>query len=192
MLVLDGKTESLGDKVEFKVESTIDPALPIQDRKEVLAFLQTVSKSANAAGALRASLTELTDESKSVRNVLKRSNLSTPELSEQARAIAKRLDDFSLQLNGDSNKQYFRVLSEPTISSRINGVLRGASNSTHGPTKTQREQFEIGQSQLEQASSELKSFVEDEVLPLREALDEAGIPWTKGRKIPEVSAGTKN
>lgn len=187
MLVNDGKTESLGEKVEFKVESTIDPALPIQDRAEVLEFLQTVSKSANAASALRSSLTELTDEAESIRNVLKRSNLSTPELIEQARTISKRLTDFDLKLNGDSNKRYFAVLSEPTISSRINGVLFGASNSTHGPTQTQREQFEIAQGQLEQASSDLKAFVEDEVLPFRETLDDAGIPWTKGREIPEVS-----
>ena len=185
MIVKNGKSESLGEPVEFEVQSIIDPSLPIQDRQEVLAFLQNVSKAANAANALRSQLSDRVEELDSVLNVLNRSSAATAELVTQATSIKAKLSAFDLKVNGDANKQTYAVETEPTISGRLNNVLFGASNSTHGPSQTQREQYQIAIGQLSTVSEEFKTFVQAEFVPLREALDNAGVPWTKGRELPD-------
>lgn len=182
-LLRDGTVESLGEQLEFEVESIVDPALPMQDREEVLDFLQAVSKCTNAARALASTLDDLQTESNSIGEVLQKSNAGTPDLIKQSESIADRIQEFDLAINGDANKRYFAVLDEPTVSSRLNSVLFGASNSTHGPTNTHREQYEIAKSQLASIGDELTSFIDDVVIPFRKQLDEAQIPWTKGRDI---------
>ena len=85
VVLRNGKADSLGEPVEFKVESVVDPALPMQDRAEVLEFLTAVSKTANAAEALRSSLAERKEQISSVRNVLNRSNLATANFDDQSK-----------------------------------------------------------------------------------------------------------
>ena len=185
-VVEGGKSESLGDAVEFEVESVIDPALPPAERGEVLAFLKDVSNAASSASALRSKLTERMVELQAIQNVLDRTDAATPELVEKANEIHQQLQAFDLSINGDSNKRTFAVETEPTISGRLNNVLFGVSNSTHGPTQTHREQFEIAKTQLKEKAGEFRDFVENKILPLRTALDAAGVPWTSGRAIPDL------
>ncbi len=185
-LTQDAKSEPLGEAVTFEVESIVKPSLAMQDREEVLEFLAEVSRSANRASALRSQLTDRIAEIDSVQNVLKRSGSATKQLIAQASEIEKRLQTFDLKVNGDSNKGYYAVEQEPTISSRLNNVLFGASNSTHGPTQTHRQQFEIAVKQLDTIAGEFQDFVSDQMIPFRESLDEAGLPWTKGRALPNL------
>ena len=182
--VVDGKKEPLTETVTFQVESIVDPALPIQERKEVLEFLASVSQSSSAANALRSKLADRLEEIDAIQNVLRRSGAATDELVTKANEIEKRLQEFDLKINGDSNKGYFSVEQEPTIGSRLNNVLFAAGNSTHGPTKTHRQQFEIATKQLDSITEEFVDLVNDQFVPFRQSLDAAGIPWTKGRKIP--------
>lgn len=184
-VVENGKSESLTDPVEFDVESIVDPALPMQERAEVLKFLASVSQCANASNALRTKLGDRLAEIKSVRDVLNRSSTATPELSEAAIKVQKRLQQFDLKINGDSNKGYYAVDQEPSINGRLNNVLFGASNSTHGPTQTHREQFEIAKNQLELVATEFKEFSSATITPYYKVLDAAGVPWTKGRDVPQ-------
>ncbi|MEM9412282.1 MAG: hypothetical protein AAGA30_14295, partial [Planctomycetota bacterium] len=185
VLIQNGTTEALGDAVNFKVESIIDPALPINDRNEALEFLTLVADTTNAANALRSILSKHIEEIDSVQRVLRRSNRATEDLNSKANEIEKQLQEFDLKVSGDANKRYYAVDTEPTINSRLNGILYGASNSTHGPTQTHREQYEIATAQLAATSDELQEFIETEIVPLRESLDEAGLPWTQGRKLPQ-------
>ena len=66
----------------------------------------------------------------------------------RAKEIESQIQEFDLSINGDSNKRFYSADSEPSISGRLRNVLFAASNSTHGPTKTHREQYEIARKQL--------------------------------------------
>ena len=186
ILLDDGEARALTDAVEFEVESVIDPALPIQDRQEVLDFLVSVSRSASTANALGSKLTGRLAEIESIQQVLRRAKQGTPELANEAHKIYLRLQEFNLEINGDSNKRYYRVDSVPTVSSRLNGILFGASNSTHGPTTTHREQFEIARNQLAELTGQFREFIDENVTDYYRRLDEAGVPWTKGRDLPDT------
>ena len=184
MLATDGKSESLSEPVSFEVESIIDPALPAQDRAEVLSFLKKVADASNTNNAIRVSLTEYIQEVESVQNMLNRTDKTTDELRAMARSLELKLKELDLKINGDSTKRLYAVDSVPTAASRINNVLFGASNSSHGPTETHRQQFEIAEKQLTELAAELQLFFEEHLVPFRTVLDEAGVPWTKGRAIP--------
>ena len=186
MLVSADASESLAEPVSFEVESIVDSALPAQDRGEVLAFLQDVSKSANTAAALRGKLSKRIEELNSVQTMLARTAMATQEQTAKARELELRLQEFDLAINGDATKRYYAVESEPTVSSRINSVLFSASNSTHGPTETHRQQYQIATEQLAEVIAEFSDFVESDLEPFQESLDEAGLPWTTGRAIPGI------
>ena len=183
-LAAGGQIESLGPPVPFEVESIIDPALPAQDRVEVLEFLQSVAKASFQSTALRTTLKEYADELDAVRSMLKRTDKATDDLNATARELQLQLKELENKINGDATKRYYAVDTEPTVNQRINNVLFSASNSTHGPTQTHRQQFEIAVNQLDDVTAQIKAFASDYLQPLRSALDEAEVPWTKGREIP--------
>ena len=58
--------------------------------------------------------------------------------------------------------------------------------SIHGPTGTDRRQFEIAKERFSEQREILERVLEDDLPKLRKALDEAGVPWTRGRPLPEV------
>ena len=57
---------------------------------------------------------------------------------------------------------------------------------SEGPTGTHKRQLEIAIQQYTELESEFRKIVEEDVPLMRETLDEAGVTWTKGRKIPSL------
>ena len=57
----DGKAESLGAPTEFKVESIVQPTLPMQDRTEVIAFIKEMGLYVNKTYAASQQLIERVD-----------------------------------------------------------------------------------------------------------------------------------
>ncbi len=63
-------------------------------------------------------------------------------------------------------------------------MMFGAMGSTEGPTGTHRRQLEIAEEEYKEVIGDLKKLVEKELPKLHRQLDDAGAPWTPGRKIP--------
>lgn len=69
------------------------------------------------------------------------------------------------------------------VPSRLYGASRGR-NSTHGPTKTHRRQYEIAAERFAEVHPKLQNLTGKELEKLYEQLEKAGVPWTAGRPVP--------
>ena len=107
------------------------------------------------------------------------------ELLDQAREVELKLIAAREKINGDPTRDERYENSYPSISSRIGNALFGTFRSSYGPTGTHRQQFEIAQEEFAEVVDELKSVLDDDYEALKSAMDDAGVPWTPGRELPE-------
>ena len=94
---------------------------------------------------------------------------------------AKRRSGRKSRRSGTPNK--FKSAGIPSIRSRF-GNARSGGFSAHGPTKTQRQQFAIAKDEYKAVEAEIRVLLEEAVPALMKKLDEAGVPWSKGRPLP--------
>ena len=125
------------------------------------------------------------NSSKPIRRVIRESSELDPALENEVRELEVRLMDINEKFNGDPTKSRRNEPSAPGLNSRLRNMMFGAMGSTEGPTGTHRRQYEIAGEQFEAVVGDLRTLVEDDMAALHEKLDEAGAPWTPGRKIPE-------
>ena len=183
--IVDGKEESLGDAIEFEVESIMKPTLEPQDRKEVFAFLEEAGLMANKVSAASSVLGEREEQLTSLISTIRNHPKGTAELVAKANKLQKRLADYKLKLNGDDMKDDKWMMTAPGISSRIRGAMFGGMRGTYGITKSTKEQYEIGVKEFEEIREDLFKLLDEELEAFEDEVDEAGIPWTQGRDLPE-------
>ena len=183
--VIDGKEESLGDALSFEVESIMEPTLKMQDRKEVIAYMKEAGLMANKISAASSVLNDREEQLGNLIQTISSHPDGTVELVEKANALKKRLSDYKLKLNGDDMKSDKWMRTVPGISSRIRGALFGSMRGTYGPTKAAKEQYDIGVEEFEEIKDDLFKLLDEELEAFEDEVDEAGIPWTPGRDLPE-------
>ena len=176
----------LGKKQAFEVKSIVEPTLPIQDRAEVLAFYEEVNQLRNSVSAANRSIEKALEEIDEIKTAIKRSPNGTPELMKETRQLELSFKNAERTLSGDQTRSSRFIVTEPSISSRIGRVMFGSRGSTYGPTKTHQEQFAIASESYSEVAGDIKKLVEDDLPALRTKLDEAKIPWTTGRPIPDL------
>ena len=183
--VADGKEESLGEAVEFEVESIVKPTLEMQDREEVIAFTKEAGLMMNKMMAISSTLGDRIDQVDGLIGTIRNHPSGTAELVAKANDLKKRLSDYNRQLSGDEIKSAKWIMAEPGIQSRIRGAIFGSMRGTYGITKAAKEQYWIGVEQFSEIEDGLVKLIEDEMEAFEDEVDEAGIPWTEGRDLPE-------
>jgi formiminotetrahydrofolate cyclodeaminase len=56
---------------------------------------------------------------------------------------------------------------------------------TYGITKAAKEQYKIGVEEFEEIQDDLFKLLHEEIEAFEDEVDEAGVPWTKGRDLPK-------
>lgn len=181
-----GEIAKLGESQTIEVVSIVDPSIEPQSVEETLAFQMDVAKLQDAIRATSESLAEVTGRMDAIKSAISRSPNGTPELMKQARALELKLDAAAKPLSGDEVKESKFEQVVPTIGRRVGSALFGSMRNTYGITQTQREQVEIAREEFSTVSAEIKRLLEVDVKSFEELLNEAGIPWTAGRAIPDV------
>ena len=74
--------------------------------------------------------------------------------------------------------------STPTVLRRIGQVAGGHWDTRQGPTATQRESLRIARAEFSAVSGELLELIGTQLPLFEAAMEEAGAPWTPGRKLP--------
>ena len=183
--VADGKEESLGDAVEFDVESIMKPSLETQDREEVIAYLKEVGLFSNKVSAASSVLDDRVEQIGNLIQTIGSHPNGTAELVQKANDLNKRLADYKLKLSGDDLKTAKWMRTVPGIRSRISGAMFGGMRGTYGLTKAAKEQYEIGVEEFGEIEGDLFKLLDEEIEAFEDEVDEAGIPWTEGRDLPE-------
>ena len=178
------QTKQIGEPVEFQVQAILEPTLPSADRQQILEFQKKVAQLQQAVSALSTTLNEAIEDVQQAKKVI--TNGRTPiELLDQARDVEIKLIDAREKITGDSTRGDRFENDYPSINSRISNALFGSLSSSYGPTGTNRRQFEIAQEEFSEIAEELKGVLENEYAALKVAMDEAGVPWTPGRVLPD-------
>ncbi len=94
--------------------------------------------------------------------------------------------DIMEKFNGDPTKARRNESAYSGFNGRMRTMMMGAMGSTEGPTGTHRKQYDIVSQEFSEVIGDLKQLVEVDVPALNAKLDEAGAPWTPGRKIPDL------
>ena len=184
--IMDGEHKSLCEKTPFEVKSIVEPTLPLQDRAEVLAFLDDVDSLSNAINASSSSLSECLEELDEIESTLKSTTKSTPDLMKATRELELAVKKIQVRMSGDPVKGGRYVETEPSIQQRLGMVRWGARGGTHGPTETHRQQYQIAKESYAEIADEIRQMIESDLVELRAQLDAAEIPWTTGRAIPKL------
>ena len=183
---VNGEITKLGDSRAFEVVSIVDPAIEPQDIEETIEFQKEVAKLSNSIRAAGTLLSDAEEQMAEIKTTVATHPNGSAELMKEARTLELALKAASRSLNGDAVKsaKYEQVV--PSIGQRVRGALFGTMGHTYGVTATQREQVEIAREEFGKVAEEIENLLDVDMKVFQEQLDEAEIPWTKGRPIPKT------
>ncbi|HYM28453.1 MAG TPA: hypothetical protein VET66_09905, partial [Steroidobacteraceae bacterium] len=107
--------------------------------------------------------------------------MPSDSLSREVRAMATRLQDLRVSLNGDDTRARRAEPTPPSINARISEVIQYHWASTGAPTKTQERALEIAAGEFGPVRNALEQLVERDLKSLEQRAEKAGAPWTSGR-----------
>lgn len=179
--VVDGVTSQVGEAREFNVVALDMGTFQADDPEAVQAFQQKV----DALSAAVQSAGRVLGEAQTRLDAIKRSIESSPTadraMLEEAHALQVKLNELSLDLNGDGFASRRMYPTIPGISQRIRyaGGAQRAVNTA--PTQTMRDQYQYAGEAFKTFLDELRPVVQTDLPSLEQRLDEAGANWTPGR-----------
>jgi hypothetical protein len=184
---VDGETTVLGEPQTFEVVALGEPSMPVPDRLEVLAFQQKVGELQKAARGAEGKTADALKQVSAMKQALKQSTNADTDLYDEGRSLELKLLDAQETLAGRDSESRRGDALPPSILRRIDMAQSGAHANIYGPTKTHRRQYEIAQEEYQEVIVTLRSMLENDLVQFGKKLDQAGVPWTTGRDIPEVA-----
>ena len=181
----EAEAKPMAGPVEFEVVPMGFQAMSESDRNAAFKFQQ---ETANLQRAVLAAV-EVANQADQQVDLIKRAIEISPqlplEMRKEARDLELRLLDIRERFSGDPTKPRRSEPAMPGILSRIQTVVRGHWANTIGPTSTHRRNYEIAAEEFREVLVDLRKLVETDLVALSKKLDEAGAPWTPGRRIPD-------
>ncbi|MEM8931430.1 MAG: glycosyl hydrolase [Acidobacteriota bacterium] len=181
-----GTWTTLAEARPFDVEPLPGGTTDGADWAAIATFQQHTAELMRRALAAREALGEAADRIAHVR----RAALDTPGVDTEAMLgriaeVERGLRAVNLRLQGDQVK---RSLVEPRpawILGRLQWVIRGHWDTTHGPTESHRQSIAIVETGLGEVSTELARWIDVDLAAIETALDGAGASWTPGRRFDQ-------
>lgn len=183
--IVDGETTELVQATEFEIEPLEFSDASQKDREAILRFVREAQRLAIAVRGASSVANATQKQLESARGCIRQSSELDPALENDVRSLELRLMDIQEAFNGDPTRSRRNEPTAPGLSSRLRNVMMGAMGSTEGPTGTHKRQFEIAGEQFKSVVGDLRKLVEVDLPALHKKLDDAGAPWTEGRKIPQ-------
>lgn len=174
----------LGSPKMIEVLAPLPASLPLQNRNTVLQFYMAAGELQRAVRGANGRVSEVLDELDEIKKALQESSKGGLDLVEQARDLELKLRDVREMLAGGSVISRHGEPDRVSIMNRISSAMNGAG-STYGPTKTDKQDFEIAKEEFESVLGQVKRLIEGDFVNLQKNLEAAGVPWTSGRPIPQ-------
>jgi hypothetical protein len=162
-------------------------SLPPQDRQQTLAFQMQAGKLLGAIAGGNGRLQEALQQLEEIKAAIQKASRASVSLLDEARQLELKLLDMRDTLTGDSTRIKRHQMATPSILQRARNALSGSLNSTYGPTETHRREFSIARQQYQALAPKLTAALEVDLAALQKKLDQAGVPWTSGRPIPNLN-----
>ncbi|MFQ5350949.1 MAG: glycosyl hydrolase, partial [Thermoanaerobaculia bacterium] len=174
----------LGDPQGFSIRTLDNQSLPAAEPGEALAFARNT---ADLHRRLQGAAAELDSAGERI-EYLERALFATPaaptELLARLRAAEREIAELEVELTGDAVRRRLREPTTPSILDRVGSVARGHWDNRGGPTATHRRELEVAAEAFDRLAPRLRELLEAELPAIEVALEEAGAPWTPGRRLP--------
>jgi len=175
-----GQTRPLGEPQTFQVSPLgMDAPSP-----ELQAFHQRVARLQRAVMGCGKLLEEAEHRLQHLDKALLDAPKVPADLENRRRLLAVRLAALKIELQGDSLMAKYQEAEVPAIEARMNRLVGGIWQVTTGPTATQRQAFDLAADAFGSFLPRLKTFLQQDLKSVEDALEAGGAPWTPGR-IPE-------
>jgi len=181
----EGSLTQLGEERRFEVESLNLAALPAPDKAEKLAFEKQAGKLQRAVSGVSSAMSDAEERLKNLRKAVQETPGADLSLDQRARALELRLADLREVLSGDMQKRRRQVPTAPSLSSRIRTAYYRSLNSTAPVSQTQKDNYEIAERQFRELLVQAEQLIEVDLVQLEKDADAAGVPWTRGRSLPD-------
>ncbi len=180
--VIDGLSTNIAGPVSFRTKTLSDVTLPANNRRELSAFQEQIGRLQSVIRTMNTRLNNTSKELAQMRAAaqgIKNDNskiLMGIDLAQEKITIIQR------KLNGDWLAYRLDVDLPPSISDRVNRAAYGVLSSSSAPTTTQREAYNIANSELEPLKKELNSFLDNDMKRIIDILNRSGAPYTTNRE----------
>jgi len=178
--VVDGVTTDLAESQDFEVVDLGINTFAADDPAEVHAFQQKVSDLDRAfRGAVKWATNAESRIAHTRKALFDTPGADTAMLAESQR-LQTEIDDILVELNGDETRENRNVFTPPSISERVNRIVRSQWDTTSAPTQTKKDGYEWAADAFTKELGRLKALA-SELETFESQLEAAGAPWTPGR-----------
>ncbi|HVN31955.1 MAG TPA: hypothetical protein VMT45_08200 [Thermoanaerobaculaceae bacterium] len=176
-----GVVTDLAGPQQFQVVPLGLATLGAQDRVAVLAFEQKAARLQRAVlGAIEASK-DARGRLARIKVALADTPAARPELTEQASANDRRLQDIQVALSGDRVLEKHNEPTPPSIEDRVQLIVYSLWATTQAPTQTMIDSYDIAGDEFGELLPKLRTLLDVDLKNLQDAMEKAGAPWTPGR-----------
>jgi photosystem II stability/assembly factor-like uncharacterized protein len=172
----DGKqTKTLSEPITFTLETMMEPSLPRVDLNEALEFKKSAVALQLKLDRMQRKLDKAAEVLEEAEAAIKNAIAEPGELLAATRLITLEVQGLKKSLFGNPVKNERYIETIPTPASRLSASQSGFKPSSHGPTKTQRQQFEIAKREIEAIVPKVEQAAGQQVDNLRQKLESLGI-----------------
>jgi len=161
-------------------------ALATASPEDVVAFSKRLDDMVRQGSGAESAVESLLLELGAIKETLVRSSAGS-ELRDKARALELEVVALQLQLSGDEARDLAGDPGPVSVKQRLNVIRLGTSYSTYGGTEMHKRNLEIAAQGFSDIKTALERIFKTDMPALRQAMDNAAVPWTPGRGVP---AGT--
>ena len=183
---VDGEVTDLAGPMKFEVERVFEGALDGTSPAEAAAYMQQVASLRRAVSAASELVDHGFDRIEYLEKALARSQTDPGGLDAQLEALKQRLYEVDQALAGNRSIERMGEASSPTISSRLRTASASDGRSDYGPTAMHRRAFEIAGEEFDELEPKIRQLLEVDLPALEAKMEEAGVPWSPGRPLPEA------
>jgi photosystem II stability/assembly factor-like uncharacterized protein len=169
------EAKTLSAPVTFKVEKMLEPTLPAVDHAASIAFQKSAYQLNLLLNKSRQRLTKAKTTLEEAAKVALAGAAEPGELLKQVHELKLDVKKLNQRLFGNELKEARAIEDIPSPSSRLMTAMFGTFGSTHGPTKTHREQLQIAEQELGEILPEVDRFYDEKMAQLRKRFEDAGL-----------------
>ncbi|MFH0734891.1 MAG: YCF48-related protein [bacterium] len=180
--------KNLVEPVEFNTVPLRNTTLPIDDRKELIAFQKKSNELARTIGGTNKLITDLIERIKSIKQALINTPDAPQELFTKANDVYFKLRTIAgkFERESDSPSAEENMPSQVTINERINVLAYTHWRSTSNITQNEKNAYAAIMEQFPPLLESLKSIYNVNIKQIETEMEKYKTPYTPGR-IPELT-----
>ena len=181
--VVNGDITPLAEPVSFTVKALNNTTLPATDRLAKVEFQRQVTELERAVTGAQDILRDLQNQLKYAREAARRMEQPLTTAFSMINGLEAKIRDIRYELYGDPAARTLDLERPPSVSRRVGQLVYEQSNSTAAPTKTHMDSYAIATEAFAPILSRIQQLQQVDMAELQKALEEAGAPYTPGRRV---------